>query len=94
MRRAAEVASFVAATEEKVASTLEKVAEHRAPHDAMRLRAKAQDAREYAAKVRDRSTSYDPDLPADSDVRQHDGHHDVHHGVHHDGRDDGQADNR
>lgn len=58
-RRMAEVAGYVAATEEKVAATLEEVAKHRAPHDAERLTAKAEEARRYAAKERDRSVNFD-----------------------------------
>lgn len=58
-RRMAEMAGSVAATEEKVADTFEQVAKHRSPPDAERLRAKARDARGYAAKQRDRAANYD-----------------------------------
>lgn len=61
-RQAARLASFVAATEEEVADTLEKVAEHRPPADAERLIAMAREAREYAARERDRSADYDRPL--------------------------------
>jgi hypothetical protein len=55
---AAEVASSLAATEEEVTRTLEKIAQHRSPPDAERLRARADEARRYAAVVRDRSAKY------------------------------------
>lgn len=58
-RQSAQLASFVAATEEEVADTLEKVAENRPPHDAQRLIAMAEEARQYAAKERERSAEYD-----------------------------------
>jgi hypothetical protein len=57
-RRMAEVAGSVAATEEKIAATLDEVAKFRPPHDAERLNAKAEEARQYAAKERDRSASF------------------------------------
>jgi hypothetical protein len=58
-RRMAEVAGFVAATEEKVAATLDEVAKFRSPHDAQRLNAKAEEARKYAAKEHDRSADFE-----------------------------------
>ncbi|HEY7260642.1 MAG TPA: hypothetical protein VH589_04055 [Trebonia sp.] len=58
-RRMAEVAGYVAATEEKIAATLDEVAKFRPPHDAERLNAKAEEARKFAAKERDRSASFE-----------------------------------
>lgn len=58
-RRMAEVAGYMAATEEKVAATLDEVAKFRPPHEAKRLSAKAEEARKYAAKERDRSAAFD-----------------------------------
>jgi hypothetical protein len=58
-RRMAEVAGSVAATEEKVAATLDEAAKLRSPDDAERLSAKAEEARKYAAKERDRSAGFD-----------------------------------
>ena len=52
------MAMAVAVAEEWLADTLERVAEHRFPHDAERLRAQATKAREYAAKERDRAAHY------------------------------------
>lgn len=57
--RMAEVAGYVAATEEKIAATLDEVAKHRSPYDAERLSAKAEEARQYAAKERDRSAAFE-----------------------------------
>ena len=53
-----EVASSLATSEEQVADTLEKVAEHRSSLDAERLRTLATEARRYAALQRDRSTMW------------------------------------
>ena len=58
-RRMAEVAGYVAATEEKIAATLDEVAKFRSPSDAKRLNAKAEEARQYAAKECDRSASFE-----------------------------------
>jgi hypothetical protein len=58
LRRAAELAGVVAATEDKIAATLEQVAQYRPPRDAARLRAMAKDARDYAAQERGRAASY------------------------------------
>ncbi|HEY2261127.1 MAG TPA: hypothetical protein VGI96_00720 [Streptosporangiaceae bacterium] len=49
----------MAATEEQVAVTLDKVAEHRPETDAERLRAQAEEARRFAAQERDLSVKYD-----------------------------------
>jgi hypothetical protein len=57
-RRAAALAGVVAATEDKIAATLEQVARHRSPPEAARLRAMAEDARDYAAQERGRAASY------------------------------------
>ena len=57
-RRMGEVAGYVAATEEKIAATLDEVAKFRPPHEAERLSAKAEEARKYAAKERDRSAAF------------------------------------
>ena len=57
-RRMGEVAGHVAATEEKIAATLDEVAKFRPPHEAERLSAKAEEARKYAAKERDRSAAF------------------------------------
>ena len=58
LRRAVEVAGYVAATEDKIAATLERVAQHRSPPGAERRRAIARDARDYAARERSRAASY------------------------------------
>jgi hypothetical protein len=50
-------AASVAATEERVADTLERLA-HVRPHDAERLRSRAADARLFAAQERDRAAQY------------------------------------
>jgi xanthine dehydrogenase YagT iron-sulfur-binding subunit len=57
-RQAAAAARAVAATEDQVAETFERVAEHRPDPDASRLRAKAEEARRFAAKERDLSREY------------------------------------
>jgi len=62
-RRMAEVAATVADTEEQVAITLDDVAEHRSPPDAERLRARAEEARQAAARERRRAVSYLADSP-------------------------------
>jgi hypothetical protein len=54
----ADVANVVAVTEEQVAETLERVAKHRSPLDAERLRAGASEARRCAAVERGLSTKY------------------------------------
>jgi uncharacterized protein YhbP (UPF0306 family) len=64
-RRMAEVAGYVAATEEKIAATLDEVAKFRPPHDAERLSAKAEEARKYAAKERDRSAAFEASANGD-----------------------------
>jgi hypothetical protein len=50
-------AAAVAATEEQVAATLDRLARAR-PHDAERLRARATQARLFAAEERDRADIY------------------------------------
>jgi hypothetical protein len=57
-RWVAEVANWVSATEEQVADTLDRVAEHRPAVDAERLRARASEARRCAAVQRGLSTKY------------------------------------
>jgi hypothetical protein len=57
-RRIADVADHVSVTEEQVAGTLERVAEHRPRPDAERLRARANEARRCAAMERDLSAKY------------------------------------
>lgn len=57
-QRIAELAATVATTEEAVAGTLEQTAEHRSPPDAARLRREAEEAKEYAAKERERSGTH------------------------------------
>jgi hypothetical protein len=69
-RQAANLAGSIASTEERVADTLEKVADHRPPDDAKRLRARADEARTYAAKERHRAAEYSkpwPHTPASED---------------------------
>jgi len=58
-RRAAEAARSVAATEDRVAQTLERLAENRPDADAERLRAKAKEARRCAARERDLGAQYE-----------------------------------
>jgi hypothetical protein len=65
-RQSAELAGAIAATEEQVADTLDKVAEHRPPHDADRLHAQATEARDYASKERRRAAEYSPQ-PTDNE---------------------------
>jgi hypothetical protein len=50
-------AASVAATEERVAATLDRLA-HARPHDAERLRARATQARLFAAEERERAATY------------------------------------
>jgi hypothetical protein len=57
-RQSAELAGAIASTEEQVADTLDRVAEHRPPHDADRLHAQATEARDYASKERRRAAEY------------------------------------
>ena len=57
-QRMRDVAASVAATEDRVADTLERLARAR-PHDAARLRARAADARSFAAEERARAVQYD-----------------------------------
>jgi hypothetical protein len=64
-RRMADVAGYVAATEEKIAATLDEIAKFRSPSDAERLSAKAEEARQYAAKERDRSASFEASARGD-----------------------------
>jgi len=56
-RRMRDVAASVAATEDWVADTLERLARAR-PHDAARLRARAAHARSFAAEERARAAQY------------------------------------
>jgi hypothetical protein len=56
--KSAELAGAIASTEEQVADTLDRVAEHRPPHDADRLHAQATEARDYASKERRRAAEY------------------------------------
>jgi len=56
-QRMRDVAASVAATEDWVADTLERLARAR-PHDAARLRARAADARDFAALERARAAQY------------------------------------
>ena len=57
-RQLAELADSIADTEEQVASTYEKIARHRSPEHARRLRAKAEEARRFAASERRLSARY------------------------------------
>jgi hypothetical protein len=63
-------ASEIATTEEWVAATLDRLA-HTRPNQAQRLRARAAEAREYAALERDRAMMYgfDPSV-AEAEERQ------------------------
>jgi len=56
-RRMRDVAASVAATEDWVADTLERLARAR-PHDAARLQARAAHARSFAAEERARAAQY------------------------------------
>jgi environmental stress-induced protein Ves len=56
-RRLGVTAAAIAATEDQVACTLEHLA-HVRPHDAARLRARAAQARQFAAEERDRAAVY------------------------------------
>jgi hypothetical protein len=56
-QRLRETAASIAATEDRVAETLERLARDR-PHDAERLLASAADARDLAAKQRARAAQY------------------------------------
>jgi hypothetical protein len=56
-QRLGATAASVAATEEQVAATLDRLARAR-PHDAERLRARATQARLFAAEERDRAAEY------------------------------------
>jgi hypothetical protein len=58
-QRMRDTATSIAATEDRVADTLERLASAR-PHDAARLRARAADARAFAAQQRDRAARYGP----------------------------------
>lgn len=59
-------AAAIAATEDRVADTLDHLARIR-PHDAARLLARAAEAREFAALERDRAAAYGgPDTDAPS----------------------------
>jgi hypothetical protein len=65
-RRLGMTAAAIAATEDRVADTLDHLARVR-PHDAARLRARAAQARQFAAFERDRAAEYggpDADVPA------------------------------
>lgn len=57
-QRYAELAASVADIEEQIAATFERMATNRATPDAARLRAKATEARQYAAKERERSAEH------------------------------------
>ena len=56
-QRMRDVATSVAATEDWIADTLERLASAR-PHDAARLRARAAHARNFAAEERARAAQY------------------------------------
>ena len=56
-QRMRDVAASVAATEDWIADTLERLARAR-PHDAARLRARAAHARNFAAEERARAAEY------------------------------------
>jgi hypothetical protein len=56
-QRMGDTAASIAATEDWVADTLERLASAR-PHDAARLRAKAAHARDFAAEQRARAAQY------------------------------------
>jgi hypothetical protein len=65
-RRLGVTAAAVAATEDRVADTLDRLARVR-PHDAERLRTRAAHARLFAAQERDRAAQYH--RPADPPVK-------------------------
>jgi hypothetical protein len=70
-QRMGTTAASVALTEERVADTLDRLARVR-PHDAERLRARAADARLFAALERDRAAAYGyAGDPPDEDGTQH-----------------------
>jgi hypothetical protein len=56
-RRLGVTAASVAATEDRIADTLDRLARIR-PHDAERLRSRAAHARTFAAEERDRAARY------------------------------------
>lgn len=56
------LAISIADTEEQLATTLENAARSRPPHDAERLLAKADAARQFALKERDWAADYDGSL--------------------------------
>jgi acyl transferase domain-containing protein len=57
--RLAALADSIASTEEDIADVFEQIARRR-PHDAERLQAMAEDARQFAAKERLRGAGADP----------------------------------
>lgn len=57
-QKLASLAVSVANTEERLANTLESVARHKPPHDAERLLARANAARQFARKERSQAVVY------------------------------------
>jgi len=60
-RQMAEIAASIAATEDQIANTFEKMAQQRSASDAEHLLAQAEKARSYAVKERGRAADYGDD---------------------------------